>query len=88
LYYAANVKNAQPKASHCVGAAVSQGTDPSGPYIPLESKFACPLDKGGAIDPAGFQDKDGQNYVVYKVDGNNIGHGGNCNNGVEPLVPT
>lgn len=26
--------------------------------------------------------------MVYKVDGNNIGHGGSCNNGVAPLVPT
>lgn len=26
--------------------------------------------------------------MVYKIDGNSIGHGGNRNNGVEPLVPT
>jgi hypothetical protein len=26
--------------------------------------------------------------MLWKVDGNNIGHGGNCNNGVAPLVPT
>ena len=25
---------------------------------------------------------------MYKIDGNSIGHGGNCNNAVEPLVPT
>jgi beta-xylosidase len=27
-------------------------------------------------------------FVVYKIDGNSIGNGGNCNNGVEPIVPT
>ena len=46
------------------------------------------LRQGGAIDPAGFSDSDGSRYVVYKVDGNNIGHGGSCNNGVQPIVPT
>lgn len=25
---------------------------------------------------------------MYKVDGNSIGHGGNCNNGVDPILPT
>jgi beta-xylosidase len=44
--------------------------------------------QGGAIDPSGFQDADGTRYVVYKIDGNNIGHGGSCNNGVAPIVPT
>ena len=44
--------------------------------------------QGGAIDPAGFSDSDGSRYVVYKVDGNNIGHGGSCNNGVAPIVST
>ena len=44
--------------------------------------------QGGAIDPAGFQDADGTMYVVYKIDGNNRGHGGNCGNSVDPIVPT
>jgi len=44
--------------------------------------------RGGSIDPAGFVDTDGTIYVVWKIDGNNIGHGGNCNNGVEPIEPT
>lgn len=47
-----------------------------------------PNSQGGAIDPAGFIDTDGTIYVVYKIDGNSIGHGGNCNNGNAPLVPT
>ena len=39
--------------------------------------------KGGAIDSAGFADSDGSLYVVYKVDGNNLGGGGICGNGDE-----
>lgn len=35
-----------------------------------------------------FRDVDGTYYVVYKVDGNSIGHGGICNNGIAPIVPT
>lgn len=36
----------------------------------------------------GFQDADGSYYVVYKVDGNSIGHGGSCGNTVAPIVST
>lgn len=36
----------------------------------------------------GFRDANGEYYVVYKIDGNSIGHGGSCNNGVAPIVPT
>ena len=88
MYYCANSKKVGPNKNdhHCVGTAVSD--DPKGPYIPNDEPLVCDLDKGGAIDPAGFQDEDGTYYVTYKVNGNNIGHGGDCNNGVEPLVPT
>ena len=37
--------------------------------------------QGGAIDPAGFRDVDGTQWVVYKVDGNSLGGGGQCGNG-------
>jgi beta-xylosidase len=43
---------------------------------------------GGAIDPAPFRDVDGKLYVTYKVDGNSVGHGGDCGNGVYPIVDT
>lgn len=47
----------------------------------------CPLSQGGAIDASGYDDN-GQRYVVYKVDGNSIGHGGACgNDGRQPLAP-
>jgi len=36
----------------------------------------------------GFRDADGTYYVVYKVDGNSIGHGGLCGNSVAPIVST
>jgi len=73
---------------HCIGAAVSETNSPAGPYKPLADPLACPIDQGGAIDPAAFQDEDGTLYVVYKVDGNNIGHGGLCGNTKAPIVPT
>ena len=86
LYYSGEAK--KKVRHHCVGVAVSESTDPTGPYIPRENPLSCRLDQGGSIDPAGFLDADGSRYVVFKVDGNSVGHGGDCNNGVEPIVPT
>lgn len=86
MYYSAEAQSSS--AHHCVGVAVTDGPDPTGPYIPAGSPFACPLTQGGAIDASGFLDQDGTRYVAYKIDGNSIGHGGNCNNGVAPLVAT
>ena len=44
---------------------------------------------GGAIDPEGFQDpSNNKHYVLYKVDGNSLGHGGSCGNTVAPIMPT
>jgi beta-xylosidase len=59
-----------------------------GPYNPQDQPLACPRQYGGAIDPSPFRDVDGTLYVTYKEDGNSIGHGGNCNNGIYPLVQT
>ncbi|KAK4549157.1 hypothetical protein LTR36_007615 [Oleoguttula mirabilis] len=73
---------------HCIGAAVSETDDPAGPYKPVATALACPIDQGGAIDPAAFQDHDGTLYVTYKIDGNNIGHGGLCGNTKAPIVQT
>ncbi|KAJ5085173.1 hypothetical protein N7532_009944 [Penicillium argentinense] len=88
MYYCANSKQVGPNKDdhHCVGTALAD--HPAGPYVPNDKALVCDLDKGGAIDAAGFRDKDGTNYVLYKVNGNSIGHGGDCNNGVDPLVPT
>ena len=85
LYFSA--ASASNTALHCFGTATSQNVE--GPYTPTsDTPFACPLDQGGAIDPSGFRDANGQRYVVYKIDGNSIGNGGACGNGVPPEVST
>lgn len=84
MYYAATY-NAS-RNQHCVGAAKSANV--TGPYTPLPDTLFCDIEAGGAIDAAGFTDADGSRYIVYKVDGNSVGHGGLCGNMVEPIVPT
>ncbi|KAK4163619.1 family 43 putative glycoside hydrolase [Cladorrhinum sp. PSN259] len=87
MYYSAQLPS-NSSAYHCVGAAVSR-TSVLGPYVPLPSPLACPLSKGGAIDPSGFLDpQTGFRYLVYKVDGNALGNGGSCGNTVPPLRRT
>lgn len=72
---------------YCLGVAIA--SSPLGPYRPAEEPWACSEEKGGIIDPSGFLDPvTGRRYVVYKIDGNSIGHGGSCGNGVLPLVGT
>lgn len=90
LYYSAAVENTTYVAfsSHCIGAAISETSSPAGPYLPLNATISCPVNEGGAIDPTPFIDTDGSIYLAWKVDGNNIGHGGVCKNSVHPLVPT
>lgn len=75
MYYAATwPEQVDNKTMHCIGAATSNNV--IGPYNPTETPLACPLDQGGAIDPAGFQDpKTGNLYVTYKVDGNSLDTG-------------
>ncbi|KAJ7045162.1 putative endo-arabinase [Mycena alexandri] len=84
MYYSA--QNASNAAAHCVGAATSKTI--RGPYTPIQATIACPLSQGGAIEAGGFQASDGTLYVVYKIDGNSIAHGGSCNNDVAPIVST
>ncbi|KAK4228265.1 family 43 putative glycoside hydrolase [Podospora fimiseda] len=87
MYYSAQLP-ANSSAFHCVGAAVSKMSI-LGPYEPLPSPLACPLSKGGAIDPSGFFDpQTGKRYLVYKVDGNSLGNGGSCGNTIAPLRNT
>ncbi|KAK1760631.1 family 43 glycosyl hydrolase [Echria macrotheca] len=86
MYYSGEIISSS-KTYHCVGVAVASSI--LGPYIPDTKPFACPLARGGAIDPSGYFDrKSGERYVVYKVDGNAIGHGGYCGNGVAPYAST
>ncbi|KAK5133693.1 hypothetical protein LTR08_007447 [Meristemomyces frigidus] len=86
MYYTAALK--KNTALHCVGYATSASiagpyTDPSG-----SSTWICPTAQGGAIDPSGYVNADGTRWVVYKHDGNAIGHGGSCGNTVKPIVTT
>jgi beta-xylosidase len=74
---------------HCIGVATS--SDPLGPFTPSPEPLICPdgPSTGGAIDPDGFyDDASGKRYVAYKIDGNALGNGGACNNGVAPLKST
>lgn len=84
MYYSGTVANNT--AFHCIGTAISSTV--LGPYTPSDTPFNCDLTVGGSIDPSGFLDADGTRYVMYKVDGNSLGHGGSCGNGVAPLVST
>lgn len=61
---------------------------PPHPKAPFETNVLPSYSDGGAIDPSGFQDANGQQYLVYKVDGNTLGHGGSCGNTVAPIQPT
>lgn len=68
LYYA-GLDNASNKM--CVSRAVS--SSPAGPFTDDSTgPFVCPLDEGGAIDPAVVVD-DGKPYLLYKNDGNCCG---------------
>lgn len=90
LYYSANsngpTRSRYGVSTHCIGAAVRNS--PVGPFKPMRRSLACPFEKGGAIDPYGFIDSDNSIYVLYKINGNSIGHGGLCGNTVNPIVPT
>ncbi|GKT49161.1 putative arabinogalactan endo-beta-1,4-galactanase A [Colletotrichum spaethianum] len=85
MYYSGEVKDGGGR--HCIGVGISDII--TGPYTPTQEPWVCPFDQGGAIDAAGYFDEPTKKrYVVYKVDGNNVGNGGDCNNGVPPLVDT
>ncbi|KAK5112229.1 hypothetical protein LTR62_004390 [Meristemomyces frigidus] len=84
MYYSATT--ASNPSAHCIGAA--KASTILGPYEPTSpDALICPIDQGGAIDASGFTDA-GQRYIVYKIDGNSIGHGGACGGNVAPYVPT
>ncbi|GAB7337516.1 hypothetical protein MBLNU457_g2840t2 [Dothideomycetes sp. NU457] len=87
LYYSATAADIT-KPAHCVGAAVTNASTPAGPYTPVNVSISCPLDLGGAIDPAPFVDHDNTIWLAWKVDGNNAGNGGSCGNTMPPLQNT
>ena len=67
LYYTAN------GGGQCIGRAVA--SRPRGPFVDRWRKpLVCQRDEGGSIDPSPFRDDDGKLYLVWKNDGNAIGH--------------
>lgn len=87
MYFSATTNTAGNGRFHCIGAARSSKIE--GPYDSVsDSPMACPTDEGGAIDASGFRDADGKRYLLYKIDGNAIGNGGECNNGNKPQRDT
>lgn len=87
MYYTAALRSNT--ALHCLGVATSANI--LGPFVPtdMNNPWICPTAQGGAIDPSGYYDpKENTRWVVYKVDGNAIGHGGVCGNTRPPIVAT
>ena len=84
LYYAGSPYGSN--LTHCISTATSP--NPGGPFTPAATPFAYNIGQGGSIDPSGFEDVDGHQYVTYKIDGNSLKHGGDCLNSVPPLVST
>lgn len=79
MYFSGEVPDSH---QHCIGVARSESI--AGPYVPEPVPWVCPQDEGGAIDAAGFYDRDtGKRYVVYKVDGNSKGGFSPCGTGVD-----
>ncbi|QXJ23969.1 family 43 glycosylhydrolase [Actinomadura graeca] len=64
LYFSARRKDGD---AQCIGAATA--TSPAGPFVPLDGEpLVCPMDLGGAIDPASYIEPDGTRYLLYKSD--------------------
>ncbi|TMQ93270.1 glycoside hydrolase [Actinomadura soli] len=64
LYFSARRKGAD---EQCIGVATA--VSPAGPFIPREgAPLVCPLNLGGAIDPASYIEEDGTRYLLYKSD--------------------
>jgi beta-xylosidase len=88
MYYASGTQ-ASDGQYHCIGVATS--SSPSGPFTPSTQPLICPdgPSTGGAIDPDAFIDPATNNlYLTYKLDGNALGNGGACNNGIAPIHST
>jgi beta-xylosidase len=88
MYYASGTQSSGGKY-HCIGVATS--SSPAGPFVPSPQPLICPdgPSTGGAIDPDAFLDPVSNTlYLTYKLDGNALGNGGACNNGIAPIHST
>lgn len=72
LYYttpALGMERPDGRPSQCIGVAVAD--DPAGPFVDeSEGPIVCQADLGGSIDSTYFRDEDGNQYLVWKNDGN------------------
>ena len=70
LYFAARFPTT---GRHCIGAATS--TSATGPFTTTSPEpLVCQPELGGSIDPHPFVDTDRTAYLLWKADGNAIGH--------------
>ena len=102
LYYSA--EQAGYDGRQCVGAATAVGArsvfNPEPTPIACSTEQGGAVDPAGFVDTDGTGSSRVVEelgsltihvrtvYVLWKVNGNTIGHGGECNNEVEPIVPT
>ncbi|RSL79138.1 hypothetical protein BHE90_006599 [Fusarium euwallaceae] len=77
IIYFAGEHNSLPRGTHCIGILRSDSI--TGPYKHDDEPWFCPPEGWNkVIDAAGFKDKDGKRYVVYKQEGDTSGPtGGN-----------
>jgi len=65
LYFTAQVRGT---SMHCISVAVADSLD--GPYRDDRTEpLLCPAERGGAIDPSPFVDRDGALWLLWKNDG-------------------
>jgi Glycosyl hydrolases family 43 len=70
MYYSA-IDNGE-NGDHCIGMATS--VTPLGPYTDTNSQpVMCQTGLGGSIDPNVFTDNAGNSWLIWKIDGNNVG---------------
>ncbi|KAI2628427.1 glycoside hydrolase family 43 protein [Xylaria nigripes] len=75
MYYTAH----QNGGTHCIGAATSSTA--VGPYKPQRQPIICDQANGGVIDASGYDDGVDR-WIVWKVDGNNLGGATTCQGGI------
>jgi beta-xylosidase len=70
LYFAAHHRDS---GRQCIGIATSSAA--TGPFVSEASDpLVCQIELGGSIDPHPFVNADGVAYLLWKADGNAIGH--------------
>jgi beta-xylosidase len=70
LYFAARSRTT---GRQCIGSATAASA--TGPFTSTSPEpLVCQPDLGGSIDPHPFVDADGTAYLLWKADGNAIGH--------------